>query len=194
MVEITSGTSNAIKPFNYTPGTEFRAGDLWTQKMPLKRDVQVTMGNIYTKDANGYVVAPTAAAGVADLRRAAFQATESWTNSRWPIGMGPASDDTADADRYSSFAMATSFIVMYADADVIPGGIVDLAATGTVITANRVSPNATAARTNGTLGMCMDILAPTDDGTGVNAVQDRRRKAKTAAGDLVLVRLGVGVI
>lgn len=191
-----TNTSTTIRPFMYTPGNEFRVGDIWTQRIPVKADLEVTIGRIYTKDTNGYIVAPTAASGQADLRRGVFQATETWTNTKWPIGGFPASDDPStngDGNRYVSFAVPTSFVVLYSDADVYPGLMVDMAAAGTAFTADRVKANATAARANGTVGMCVDILEPTNDGSALNAIPDRRRKAKTAAGDLVLVRLGVGL-
>lgn len=187
----TSTYPTSLEPFNYTPGAAFRAGYLWTQRLPLKQDLEVHMGRIYTMDTNGWIVAPTAASSVANLTRGYFQATESWTNSGGPSGAGPASDDTADGDRWAGFAMPTSFVTLFADADVHPGLMVDLAATGTAVTANRCKPN-TGAITNGTIGMCMEVLAIRQAATASRA-QDRRPKNKTAANDKVLVRLGVGL-
>lgn len=193
---LKSGDSkkSALRPFRYTPGVSYWPEYLWGSSEPVAQDVEIEMGNIYTKNADGRIIATVAVSNVAQLQRGIFQASRSWTNTKFPEGEKAASADTATSTpRRMVFWGLDSFVVLKAAANVIPGQIVDLDATGTATTADQVKPNTTGTRNAGSLGVCQDILKPAKSTQAGDSTDDRTRpdKTGTAAGDLVCVRLGV---
>lgn len=190
----TSGMNNesGIKTYVYQPGLSYWPEHLWSLSLPLKQDVQVEQGSFYTLDANGYLIVPTAAGGIAQCQRGVWQCTRDWTNSSFPRGQKAASSDTADGQRRDLFYGLTSFVVAKAKANIVPGQLVDVDATTTTVGNDAVKPNTTRVPNAGTLGVCLDILKLSKDSqdSGVN-YDDRTRPLKTADDDIVLVRLGV---
>jgi len=190
--DTNDNNKSGIRTAVYEPGISYWPEHLWSTSESLKQDLEVTQGYIYTKDANGYIIAPTAAGGVAQCQRGVFQCTRSWTNSIFPRGRKAASSDGADGDRRDMFYGLTSFIVMKAKANIVPGQLVDVDATATTPDNSAVKPNTTRIPNAGTVGTCLDILKLTKDSqdSGVT-YDDRTRPLKTADDDNILVRMGV---
>ena len=188
----------AILPNAYKIGTEYRVEDIFSVQEPLKQSLSVTAGNIYTKDANGWIIETpfTGTTTVAvDLRRGIFYALEDSRNGTAPAGER-GEPDTADGHRLSSFATLTSFVILKAPADISSGRLVSVAKvnqSGTSgqqgfvaasVTADTVQDTPAGGTANDVLGRVWTVLT-------TRSRTDRRPKVKTAAGDLVAVRLGI---
>ena len=190
---LPANRQSSATPYNYTQGIDYWPEHMWKLMLPIKQDVEITMGNIYTVDATGHVVAPTAASSVATCQRGAFQACFTWTNTDFPplANRKGASADTKDGARQVQFLGHTSFIIMTAGAGVHPGLLVDVETpTAATVDLAKVKANTTKRLTNGTIGVCVDILEPTSLQTATMS-ENRLRKPITVDNDKIAVRLGV---
>lgn len=189
-----NSSKSALTPYRYTPGVTYWPEHIWGTSEPLKQDVEIEMGNIYTKDANGYIIKVVAASGTCQLERGIFQASRSWTNTKFPEGEKAASADTADGQRKMLFWGLDSFVILKARSAAVPGQIVDLYANGATVTPDTVVGNTTGVKTRGSIGVLQDILKLSADSRDASTdYDDRTRPARTGTGndDLVVVRLGV---
>lgn len=190
----------AILPHAYKIGTEYRVEDIFSQREPVKQDLAIEEGHVYTKNSDGFIieVPHTGTTTVrCDLRRGAFYAL---VNSPAPTGDRA---DGADGARLVPFAELTSFVLLKADAGITSGDRVSLKTQNQVSTSGQndyVAPDViadTVERTatigssagsaqilNEVVGRVWEVLAP-------RSRTDRRSKVETEAGDIVAVRLGV---
>jgi len=129
---------------------------------PIKDAVSIVKGNCYTMNADGHLIAFTAGSGAVTNLNGVFQA----------MADSAAVSGEAAGSRRVQCLVKRSRICMKAPADVTPGDRVAIAASGSTVTADTVQ-----VATSQIIGTVFEILA----------LSNRRPKAKTAAGDLILV-------
>ena len=153
--------------------TTSRPGDsIYTQysivkTLPINSVISIVKGNIYTVNADGYLISLAAAAGViTNMNGPAIQAMAS----------SAAVAGEAAGDRRVQCLMHRSRVILKAPADITINDDVAVAATGTTVTADKVQ----IAGTSDKIGSVYEILTLGDG---------RREKPKTEDGDLIVVDL-----
>lgn len=177
----SSNVGTAIGTYKYRPGIVYWPDDVWVTREPVKLAESIVQGAIYTKDSDGYLIKPTAASNNVNLAGGIFQAQ---------VTSPAVTGETASDRRIIDCIGATSFIVIHAAANVIPGQFVDLNNDGATASDNdKVKPRTSGTVTASTVGRCLDILELSAARSASVNYDNRARKAKTADGDLVLVRI-----
>ena len=135
----------------------------------VKQAVAIVKGEIYTIDAAGRLIAVTGTGAVADLSAGAVQARDALA--------APAAEDTDEVQ----VLKRRSRILMKADANLVPGNLVNLKCVGGTVTPDKVQA-AASPKDDGYLGTIYGIYT-----LGTNGA----KKQVTADDDLVEVDLEV---
>ena len=133
--------------------------------LPIKAGVGITKGRCFTADADGFLIALTAASGNVNNKNGIFQA----------MADSAAVTGESDGDRRVQCLMKRSRVLLKAPVNATPGDDVAIAASGTNVTADTIQLSSTQK-----IGTIFEIYT---------LAANRSRKAKTAAGDLVVVDL-----
>ena len=153
--------------------------------LPIASTQAVTKGHLYTVDADGYLTALTATGDVAQVGNGVVQAVDNVAAKTYTAATSGGYPD-ANAPRVQCLTNRC-FIVLGAPANLVRESRVRIDAAGTTIT-NGVckAVDASAALPVDYLGVVHDILTETE----TNNIPENK-KAKTEAGDLVVIRRGL---
>ena len=159
----------------YEAGDDIFQQEGLTRSHKVAANLAIVKGNIYTKNAAGFLVAPSATGSVAALNRGVFQAKTA---------------HSANATAGGAFVQClnkSAWMILKAPAGIVEGNRVGLA-TPTATTIDADTCKAVTDYDAGFLGTVYQILT-VNDVTDVSAPDER--KDVTLAGDLVVVQTGV---
>ena len=138
----------------------------------LASTVAAVKGNCYTVNAEGRLVALTAVAGLVDVSKGLFQAAADRAAATYTEGNGPT----------VQCFVTPAWILLKGAADLVEGTRVAISAALAVVTPDTVMALPSTGTINNLVGKLHQILTLDDT---------ENPKSKTAAGDLVVVQLGV---